>query len=243
MSQRTRWSGVVGCAWLSPAPPSSRRSWRPPRGYSRGVRANPERDGGRGGSGTHRVSRLRAEQKTATPSSTSLAPRPRPSLAAATTAVSSSALPTATPPPPRDRGSCWPRSPEVPSPRSTSPAPPTPSSPGSTTAASSSAPTRRTRRAAGPVPGRRAVGRRQMPGGGGHQRARGAARRPRHRRGRHPPGRPAHRARLPRRAPDDRGFDMEGMLDFYGAELWGVAEGRSGYDRIRTAGGDDLGAA
>jgi hypothetical protein len=34
----------------------------------------------------------------------------------------------------------------------------------------------------------------------------------------------------------DRGFDMEGMLDFYGAELRGVAEGRSGYDCIRTAG-------
>jgi len=34
----------------------------------------------------------------------------------------------------------------------------------------------------------------------------------------------------------DRGFDMDGMLDFYGAELRGVAEGRSGYDRIRTAG-------
>jgi MEDS: MEthanogen/methylotroph, DcmR Sensory domain len=29
---------------------------------------------------------------------------------------------------------------------------------------------------------------------------------------------------------------MEGMLDFYGAELRGVAEGRSGYDCIRTAG-------
>jgi hypothetical protein len=26
------------------------------------------------------------------------------------------------------------------------------------------------------------------------------------------------------------------MLDFYGAELRGVAEGRSGYDCIRTAG-------
>jgi hypothetical protein len=34
----------------------------------------------------------------------------------------------------------------------------------------------------------------------------------------------------------DRGFDMEGMLDFYGAELRGVAEGRSGYDCICTAG-------
>ena len=34
----------------------------------------------------------------------------------------------------------------------------------------------------------------------------------------------------------DRGFDMEGMLDFYGAELRGVAEGRSGYGCIRTAG-------
>jgi MEDS: MEthanogen/methylotroph, DcmR Sensory domain len=34
----------------------------------------------------------------------------------------------------------------------------------------------------------------------------------------------------------ERGFDMEGMLDFYGAELQGVAEGRSSYDRIRTAG-------
>ena len=34
----------------------------------------------------------------------------------------------------------------------------------------------------------------------------------------------------------DRGFDMDGMLDFYGAELRGVAEGRSGYDCIRTAG-------
>jgi MEDS: MEthanogen/methylotroph, DcmR Sensory domain len=34
----------------------------------------------------------------------------------------------------------------------------------------------------------------------------------------------------------ERGFDMEGMLDFYGAELRGVAEGRSGYDCIRTAG-------
>jgi hypothetical protein len=34
----------------------------------------------------------------------------------------------------------------------------------------------------------------------------------------------------------DRGFDMEGMLDFYGAELRGVAEGRSGYDCVRTAG-------
>jgi len=34
----------------------------------------------------------------------------------------------------------------------------------------------------------------------------------------------------------DRGFDMEGMLDFYGAELRGVAEGRSGYACIRTAG-------
>lgn len=34
----------------------------------------------------------------------------------------------------------------------------------------------------------------------------------------------------------DRGFDMDGMLEFYGAELRGVAEGRSGYDCIRTAG-------
>jgi hypothetical protein len=34
----------------------------------------------------------------------------------------------------------------------------------------------------------------------------------------------------------DRGFDMDGMLDFYEAELRGVAEGRSGYDCIRTAG-------
>ena len=34
----------------------------------------------------------------------------------------------------------------------------------------------------------------------------------------------------------ERGFDMDGMLDFYGAELRGVAEGRSGYDCIRTAG-------
>jgi hypothetical protein len=34
----------------------------------------------------------------------------------------------------------------------------------------------------------------------------------------------------------DRGFDMEGMLGFYGAELRGIAEGRSGYDCIRTAG-------
>ena len=34
----------------------------------------------------------------------------------------------------------------------------------------------------------------------------------------------------------DRGFDMDGMLDFYGAELQGVAQGRSGYDCIRTAG-------
>jgi MEDS: MEthanogen/methylotroph, DcmR Sensory domain len=34
----------------------------------------------------------------------------------------------------------------------------------------------------------------------------------------------------------DRGFDMDGMLDFYGAELRSVAEGRSGYDCIRTAG-------
>ena len=34
----------------------------------------------------------------------------------------------------------------------------------------------------------------------------------------------------------ERGFDMEGMLDFYGAELRGVAEGRSGYDCVRTAG-------
>ena len=32
----------------------------------------------------------------------------------------------------------------------------------------------------------------------------------------------------------DRGFDMDGML--YGAGLWGIAEGRSGYDCIRTAG-------
>ena len=34
----------------------------------------------------------------------------------------------------------------------------------------------------------------------------------------------------------DRGFDMDGMLDFYGAELRGIAEGRSGYDCVRTAG-------
>ena len=34
----------------------------------------------------------------------------------------------------------------------------------------------------------------------------------------------------------ERGFDMDGMLEFYGAELRGVAEGRSGYDCIRTAG-------
>jgi hypothetical protein len=34
----------------------------------------------------------------------------------------------------------------------------------------------------------------------------------------------------------DRGFDMDGMLDFYGAELRGVAEGRSGYECVRTAG-------
>jgi hypothetical protein len=34
----------------------------------------------------------------------------------------------------------------------------------------------------------------------------------------------------------DRGFDMDGMLDFYGSELQGVATGRSGYDCIRTAG-------
>jgi hypothetical protein len=34
----------------------------------------------------------------------------------------------------------------------------------------------------------------------------------------------------------EAGFDMERMLGFYGAELQGVAEGRSGYDCIRTAG-------
>jgi hypothetical protein len=34
----------------------------------------------------------------------------------------------------------------------------------------------------------------------------------------------------------ERGFDMDGMLDFYGAELQGVAEGRTGYGCIRTAG-------
>ena len=34
----------------------------------------------------------------------------------------------------------------------------------------------------------------------------------------------------------ERGFDMDGMLDFYGAELRGFAEARSGYDCIRTAG-------
>ena len=34
----------------------------------------------------------------------------------------------------------------------------------------------------------------------------------------------------------ERGFGMDGMLDFYGSELQGVATGRSGYDCIRTAG-------